>query len=191
MDKDPLLIPQVSPSLVSVLQVDIENARCYSITRYRTSRAVTKLDTSGPHRHAILDRCRRTTWLPLTRRTTCELGCYLPPGRPSPALVCPRSFGPPPYPTCGRATNIPFRISASRSDFVYMVPPFIAYFGALQNDGGGLALLRIAYDQIRLYREALFDADVSLWRHVTLGSWEDSGHWATGANVFLSFINRS
>lgn len=95
MDKDPLLIPQVSPSLVSVLQVDIENARCYSITRYRTSRAVTKLDTSGPHRHAILDRCRRTTWLPLTRRTTCELWCYLPPGRPSPALVCPRSFGPP------------------------------------------------------------------------------------------------
>jgi len=66
------------------------------------------------------------------------------------------------------------------SDFVYMVPPFIAYFGALQNDDGGLALLRIAYDQIRLYRNALFDADVSLWRHVTLGSWQDSGHWATG-----------
>jgi len=66
------------------------------------------------------------------------------------------------------------------ADFVYMAPPFIAYFGALQNGDGGQALLQIAYDQIRLYRDALFDADVSLWRHVTLGSWEDSGHWATG-----------
>jgi len=61
-----------------------------------------------------------------------------------------------------------------------MAPPFIAYFGALQSDGGGLALLQIAYDQIRLYRDALFDSDVSLWRHIVLGSSEDSGHWATG-----------
>lgn len=67
-----------------------------------------------------------------------------------------------------------------------MAPPFIAYFGALQNDSGGRALLQIAYDQIRLYREALFDSDVSLWRHVVMGSWEDSSHWATGtqATVF-------
>lgn len=63
------------------------------------------------------------------------------------------------------------------ADFVYMAPPFIAYFGALENIQ---ALLQIAFDQIRLYRDALFDADVSLWRHVTMGSWEDSGHWATG-----------
>ncbi|KAH9059347.1 Six-hairpin glycosidase, partial [Lactarius vividus] len=70
------------------------------------------------------------------------------------------------------------------ADFVYMVPPFIAYFGVLQNDDyGGLALLQVAYDQIRLYRDALFDADANLWRHVTLGSWEDSGHWATGATI--------
>lgn len=66
------------------------------------------------------------------------------------------------------------------ADFVYMAPPFIAYFGVLQNDDGGQALLQIAYDQIRLYRDALFDVDASLWRHVTLGSWQDSGHWATG-----------
>ncbi|KAI9449496.1 Six-hairpin glycosidase [Lactarius psammicola] len=57
------------------------------------------------------------------------------------------------------------------ADFVYMAPP---------NDDGGLALLQIAYDQIRLYRDALFDADVSLWRHVTMGSWGDPGHWSTG-----------
>lgn len=61
-----------------------------------------------------------------------------------------------------------------------MAPPFIAYFGALQDDAGGLALLQVAYDQIRLYRDALFDANVSLWRHIALGSLQDSGHWATG-----------
>ena len=81
--------------------------------------------------------------------------------------------------TLGWAIDIPFR--APRADFVYMAPPFIAYFGALQNDSGGLALLQIAYDQIRLYRDALFDEDVSLWRHIALGSTKDTGHWATGA----------
>jgi len=66
------------------------------------------------------------------------------------------------------------------ADFVYMAPPFMAYFGALQNDSGGLAILQIAYDQILLYRQALFDQDVSLWRHIAYGSLEDTGHWATG-----------
>lgn len=70
---------------------------------------------------------------------------------------------------------------ASRADFVYMAPPFIAYFGALQNDSGGLAILQIAYEQILLYRQALFDENVSLWRHIAYGSSEDIGHWATGA----------
>lgn len=92
------------------------------------------------------------------------------------ACPCPKYFLP----------TLSPRACVSRADFVYMAPPFIAYFGALQNDDGGLALLQIAYDQIRLYRDALFDADVSLWRHVTLGSWEDSGHWATGAQTVLS-----
>jgi hypothetical protein len=64
-----------------------------------------------------------------------------------------------------------------------MAPPFIAYFGALQNDSGGLALLQIAYDQIRLYRQALFDPNASLWRHIANGSSEDTGHWATGARA--------
>lgn len=81
--------------------------------------------------------------------------------------------------------TLSIRACLSRADFVYMAPPFIAYFGALQNDDGGQALLQIAYDQISLYRDALFDADVSLWRHVTLGSWEDSGYWATGARAVL------
>jgi rhamnogalacturonyl hydrolase YesR len=66
------------------------------------------------------------------------------------------------------------------SDFVYMAPPFIAYYGALEGGSNGAALLQTAYDQVRLYRAVLFDQGVGLWRHIALGSWQDSTHWATG-----------
>ncbi|RDB20479.1 hypothetical protein Hypma_012481 [Hypsizygus marmoreus] len=65
------------------------------------------------------------------------------------------------------------------SDFVYMVPPFIAYFGALERGHGARALLQIAYDQCRLYRDALRD-ESGLWRHVVYGDWQDDTHWGTG-----------
>jgi hypothetical protein len=61
-----------------------------------------------------------------------------------------------------------------------MAPPFIAYFAITQGGGGALLLLQAAYDQCRLYRDQLFDSDVSLWRHVALGTWQDNLHWATG-----------
>lgn len=64
---------------------------------------------------------------------------------------------------------------------MYMAPPFIAYFAITQGGGAELPLLQTAYDQCRLYRDKLFDADVSLWRHVTFGDWQDNSHWATGA----------
>jgi hypothetical protein len=44
----------------------------------------------------------------------------------------------------------------------------------------GHALLRTAHEQVRLYREVLFDADVGLWRHIALGNGTDPTHWATG-----------
>jgi rhamnogalacturonyl hydrolase YesR len=66
------------------------------------------------------------------------------------------------------------------ADFIYMAPPFIAYYGALEGGDGGAALLQTAYEQVKLYRDSLFDADVGLWRHVTQGSWSDNTHWATG-----------
>ncbi|KAA1465984.1 hypothetical protein DENSPDRAFT_830706 [Dentipellis sp. KUC8613] len=66
------------------------------------------------------------------------------------------------------------------ADFVYMAPPFMAYFGALQGGADGQGMLQDAYDQCRLYRDALFDANASLWRHVALGDWEDPSHWGTG-----------
>ncbi|KAI0321459.1 Six-hairpin glycosidase [Amylostereum chailletii] len=66
------------------------------------------------------------------------------------------------------------------ADFIYMVPPFLAYYGAVQGGKNGSDLLQEAYDQCRLYRDELFDADVHLWRHIDLGSWSDAHHWGTG-----------
>ena len=66
------------------------------------------------------------------------------------------------------------------ADFIYMAPPFIAYYGALQAGSKGQQLLQVAYDQVRLYREVLYDSSAKLWRHIALGSGTDSTHWATG-----------
>lgn len=66
------------------------------------------------------------------------------------------------------------------SDFIYMAPPFIAYYGALECGPRGNSLLETAYEQVKLYREVLFDQDVGLWRHIALGQGTDPTHWATG-----------
>ncbi|CAE6477330.1 unnamed protein product [Rhizoctonia solani] len=63
------------------------------------------------------------------------------------------------------------------ADSVYMLPPFLAYFGALHKDEG---VMRAAYDQVRFYRDLLFDGSVGLWRHIVLGNGEDLNHWSTG-----------
>ncbi|KAH7910426.1 Six-hairpin glycosidase-like protein [Hygrophoropsis aurantiaca] len=65
------------------------------------------------------------------------------------------------------------------SDFVYMVPPFLAYYGVVSNNK---SLLVEAYTQISLYRKYLRDTHSNnLWKHVLLGSSDnDEGHWATG-----------
>ncbi|CAL1701771.1 unnamed protein product [Somion occarium] len=65
------------------------------------------------------------------------------------------------------------------SDFVYMVPPFLAYYGVLTDNQ---TLVREAYNQIKLYRDYLRDDGANgLWKHVLLGSsGNDEGHWSTG-----------
>lgn len=64
------------------------------------------------------------------------------------------------------------------NDFVYMVPPFLAYYGALTSNR---TLLAQAYDQVRLYREYLRDEKTGMWRHVMLGSsGNDENFWTTG-----------
>ncbi|KAF9779463.1 Six-hairpin glycosidase [Thelephora terrestris] len=67
------------------------------------------------------------------------------------------------------------------SDFVYMAPPFIASFGAYeQDDANKTYLLQAAYDQCRLYRQYLQDNSTKLWKHIEFGSYQDNNLWATG-----------
>ncbi|KAI0289496.1 Six-hairpin glycosidase [Russula brevipes] len=83
-----------------------------------------------------------------------------------------------------RAPNgaISHRISEVQlwADFTYMAPPFIAYYGALQCGPTGDSLLQVAYEQVKLYRDVLFDESVGLWRHIALGNSTDPTHWGTG-----------
>jgi rhamnogalacturonyl hydrolase YesR len=61
-----------------------------------------------------------------------------------------------------------------------MVPPFLAYYGVLT---ANRSLVSDAYNQIRLYRSYLSDAQANgLWRHIRFGSMipPDDGHWSTG-----------
>ncbi|KAF9231375.1 hypothetical protein BU15DRAFT_90927 [Melanogaster broomeanus] len=54
------------------------------------------------------------------------------------------------------------------SDFVYMVPPFLAYYGVVTQNQ---TVLQEAYNQISLYRKYLRDTSCNnLWKHIQLGS---------------------
>ncbi|KZT41164.1 Six-hairpin glycosidase [Sistotremastrum suecicum HHB10207 ss-3] len=66
------------------------------------------------------------------------------------------------------------------ADFIYMAPPFIAYFGVLQGGDDELGLLQEAYTQCSLYRDNLQDPETKLWQHIGLGDWQDPTLWATG-----------
>ncbi|KIM37398.1 hypothetical protein M413DRAFT_448466 [Hebeloma cylindrosporum] len=64
------------------------------------------------------------------------------------------------------------------SDFVYMVPPFLAYYGVTTRNR---TLLAESYNQIKLYRSYLKDPTQGMWKHVVLGSsGNDQGFWTTG-----------
>ncbi|WOO81514.1 Unsaturated rhamnogalacturonyl hydrolase YesR [Vanrija pseudolonga] len=64
------------------------------------------------------------------------------------------------------------------ADNVYMVPPFLAYYGALNNNK---TLLDAAYNQISTYRSVLRNSSINLWQHIALGKEAiDPGYWATG-----------
>ncbi|KAG0144316.1 hypothetical protein CROQUDRAFT_724086 [Cronartium quercuum f. sp. fusiforme G11] len=64
------------------------------------------------------------------------------------------------------------------SDFVYMVPPFLAWTGAISSD---FSILENSYRQCLLYRKRLIDPNGSgTWRHILGGSWNETGLWSTG-----------
>ena len=62
-----------------------------------------------------------------------------------------------------------------------MVPPFLAYYGVTTNNR---SMVEEAYNQIKLYRKYLRD-DSGAWKHILLGSFNDTGLWSTGASSLL------
>lgn len=86
----------------------------------------------------------------------------------------------------GRPPLLSLSVSAAngfnRADGVFMAPPFIAYYGAVFENS---TILQEAYDQCRLYRNALLQDGPTgpLWAHIyddVSTSWWDKGLWATG-----------
>lgn len=71
---------------------------------------------------------------------------------------------------------------------MYMAPPFIAYYGGLTGGSAGAKLLQTAYDQCKLYRKHLRDSD-GLWKHVVMGSWQDTTHWGTGEYISVNVFD--
>ncbi|GLB39010.1 putative glycosyl hydrolase family 88 [Lyophyllum shimeji] len=67
------------------------------------------------------------------------------------------------------------------ADFIYMVPPFLAYYAA---DTANITLLREAVNQCQLYRDSLQANDFSsfsgLWHHIEGPVNQDLGLWSTG-----------
>lgn len=64
----------------------------------------------------------------------------------------------------------------NRADFIYMAPPFLAYYAVYKNDE---ALLRETIRQIGLYREVLKKSS-GLWTHIVGPNSPDPGSWSTG-----------
>ncbi|GAA6035495.1 hypothetical protein JCM8097_000280 [Rhodosporidiobolus ruineniae] len=63
------------------------------------------------------------------------------------------------------------------NDFIYMVPPFLAYYGiAYHNE----TVLDESFKQIELYRNRLQDNSTGLWMHISEGWVTDSGLWTRG-----------
>lgn len=62
------------------------------------------------------------------------------------------------------------------ADFVYMVPPFLAYIGVATSD---LALAKEAANQAKLYRDVLIQP-AGVWYHITGPEVKDFKLWSTG-----------
>ncbi|KAL1966900.1 hypothetical protein VTN77DRAFT_3644 [Rasamsonia byssochlamydoides] len=63
------------------------------------------------------------------------------------------------------------------SDSIYMVPPFLAYYGKVTNKP---EIVKEAIHQCKLYHDILADKTTGLWRHVVGPENEDHGFWSTG-----------
>jgi hypothetical protein len=68
------------------------------------------------------------------------------------------------------------KVAEAWSDFVYMVPPFIAYYAMAKGDPDALDA---AVEQCILYKKIL-QGDDGLWHHIIGPETEDLGIWSTG-----------
>ena len=67
---------------------------------------------------------------------------------------------------------------------MYMVPPFLAYYGVTTRNR---TMLAESYNQIRLYRNYLRDPKQGMWKHIVLGpSGNDEGFWSTGGQLLVT-----
>jgi rhamnogalacturonyl hydrolase YesR len=73
------------------------------------------------------------------------------------------------------------------ADFIYMVPPFIAFYGFAVMDA---TYLQTSVSQSLLYRDVLIDESRGLWRHVVGPKHADSGLWSTGNGWVLLGLTR-
>ncbi|QRV76438.1 glycoside hydrolase family 88 protein [Ceratobasidium sp. AG-Ba] len=82
------------------------------------------------------------------------------------------------------------------SDNLSMVPPFLAYYGALHNNPTVIAegfnqTIVLTRPQISTYRDILkADSQTGLWRHIQLGANTDMGHWSSGNGWAASGMTR-
>ncbi|KAF9039464.1 hypothetical protein BDZ89DRAFT_945434 [Hymenopellis radicata] len=63
------------------------------------------------------------------------------------------------------------------ADFMYMAPPFLAFYGA---DTQNASLIYEGYNQCKLYREVLQSTGTGAWSHIIGPQSYDPGHWSTG-----------
>lgn len=68
-------------------------------------------------------------------------------------------------------------IAEAWSDFIAMVPPFMAYYAVVSSDIG---LMDQTVQQVRFYRSLLRDPKTGLWKHILGPRNEDRGFWSTG-----------
>jgi hypothetical protein len=143
--------------------------------RYWRRRAPRKLDAFKSIRRYLWLCCQPAAPLSSPVRSSSPIRGYFSAHGPSSIMVR----------KCRKIDSIRHITSESRADFVYMAPPFIAYYGTLQGGTNESTLLMTAYDQCRLYRDALHDPS-GLWRHIVYGNWQDNSHWATGKSLGAS-----
>lgn len=82
-------------------------------------------------------------------------------------------------------------VAEAWADFVYMVPPFLAFYGVSAND---TTILEKAVEQCEAYHKILAkgneDVDRGLWHHIAGPNHPDPGYWATGNGWVAAGLTR-